>query len=293
MTKILVIGSNGQLGSELKKKFTHNDNFFFVGKETIDVLNQEKLKNFIELLKPNLIINCVAYTNVIEAENNLACFDLNHIYVRKLAEICHKNHIFLIHFSTDYVFDGKKESPYSELDNPNPQNNYGKSKLLGDLAIQKIMDNYLIIRCSWIFSGTSNCFITKIYNQLKEKDSIKVDSISLGNPLYVGDLADVIYKFIKKFNKNKFNKNDSGIYNFCSMPITTWHGLSEKFCNFLQDNEKINKKINILQNNKINNHGLLRPKNTSLDTTKIKSYLGIEDYFWEKKFENVVKNLAR
>ena len=93
--------------------------------------------------------------------------------------------IFSYSFSTDYVFDGKRK-PILWLDNPNPQNNYGKSKLLGDLTpIQKIMDNYLIIRCSWIFSGTSNCFITKIYNQLQRKDSIKVDSISIGNPHYM------------------------------------------------------------------------------------------------------------
>ena len=153
--KLLVTGANGQLGQTIKENYESDPSFdiIFVSKNELDITNDEEIKTFFENQKFNYCINCAAYTNVDQSESNPdLAFKVNAQGVKNLAIQCKKHKIILIHISTDYVFDGKNQVPYTEEDEPNPINQYGKSKLLGETYIQEVMECYFIIRTSWLYS---------------------------------------------------------------------------------------------------------------------------------------------
>ena len=162
MTNILVTGSNGQLGLELKKvsKEYPNYKFLFSDIDSLDITDFDAVRHFIIQNKIEVILNCAAYTAVDQAEDNVELADLvNHLAVYNIAKICNERKIKLIHISTDYVFDGNGKVPYLETDNPNPISIYGKTKLDGELAIIKInLKNSIIIRTSWVYSNFGNNF---------------------------------------------------------------------------------------------------------------------------------------
>ena len=291
MNKILIIGSDGQVGSEIKKQ-KNNNNFIFLSRAELDVSDALKLEFLINNIKPDLIVNCVAYTNVRNAKNDTNCISVNVDYVKHLVDICFLNDIFLIHFSTDYVYNGNKATPYIEDDQTDPINFYGQSKLQGDKIIIKKLKKYLIIRASWIFSGTNNCFLTKIYNQMKKSKTIQVDNISLGNPLYVGDLVSIILLIISKYEKGGISSCDTGVYNYCSQPETTWFNFANEFCKYLYEHGYIEGPMKIIKNNEPDKT-LLRPQNSRLDIKKIKKLLNINDTFWKDSFGSVVNNLQK
>ena len=155
-TKVLVTGANGQLGSTIKELYsTNQDNiqFTFTTKAELDISNKNEIKKFFSKNNFDYCINCAAFTNVEQAEKTPEiAFKINAKAVKHLAKICKVTNTVLIHISTDYVFDGSKNEPYSELDIPNPINEYGKSKLLGEQYIQQILNSYFIIRTSWLYS---------------------------------------------------------------------------------------------------------------------------------------------
>ena len=156
MSNILVTGSNGQLGSEIKdisKNYSYD--FLFTSKDDLDISNEENLKNFIELNKIDIIINCAAYTSVDKAESDEANADkINNKSVKSLASIAKEKNIKLIHISTDYIFDGKNYRPYVETDITNPNSVYGKTKLDGENGMIEINPmNSIIIRTSWVYSS--------------------------------------------------------------------------------------------------------------------------------------------
>ena len=155
-TTILVTGANGQLGLTIKELFANNNlglDFTFVTKEQLDITNKTALNNFFTKNHFDYCINCAAYTNVEQAEKTPEiAFKVNAEGVKYLAEVCKETNTTLIHISTDYVFDGEKETPYTVEDLPNPINEYGKSKLLGEHYIQESLSNHFIVRTSWLYS---------------------------------------------------------------------------------------------------------------------------------------------
>ena len=219
MKNILITGANGQLGSEIKtiaKNFADN-NYFFTDIPELDITNKTTVFDFCKNNKITHIINCAAYTAVDLAETEIELSNLiNSTAPKILAEISKQLNIKIIHISTDYVFDGTNHRPYTEIDNPNPTSQYGKSKLEGEKNILTNPDT-IIIRTSWLYSSFGNNFVKTIINLTKQHDKLTIISDQVGTPTYALDLANVILEIItnKKFI--------SGIYNFSNHGVASWY----------------------------------------------------------------------
>jgi dTDP-4-dehydrorhamnose reductase len=206
MKNILITGSDGQLGCELKIISRDYDGYAFTytNKSQLDITNHSEVNDFIISNRINIIINCAAYTAVDNAENQLIIADkINHLAVKNLADISKNRNIQLIHISTDYVFDGENFKPYSEIDDPNPQSVYGKSKLAGEVAIRKINPpNSIIIRTSWVYSNYGKNFLKTMISLSEKRDEISVVVDQIGTPTCAADLAETILTILPKI-KNK------------------------------------------------------------------------------------------
>ncbi len=212
---ILVTGSNGQLGSELKKISTAYSQykFTFLTREELPLEKPAIIENYFEANQFDFMINCAAYTAVdkAESEKELA-FRINATAAGELAVICRKNHTKFIHISTDYVFDGNAQIPYKEDSLTNPQTVYGASKLAGErLVVEENLDA-IIIRTSWVYSSYGNNFVKTMLRLFQEKDEINVVNDQIGSPTYAADLAEVIMKLISagQWYEGIFNFSNEG-----------------------------------------------------------------------------------
>ncbi len=239
--KILVLGSRGQVGRCLKDQFKKtNLEVFFTSRKKIDVTNFDQTKKIILSIAPDVIINSTAYTDVDKAENNKDHADnVNHLAVRNLAVICNEIDCWLIHISTDYVFDGISQLPYCEDDITNPQTIYGKSKLMGELAIQSLHFKHIIIRTAWIYSEYGNNFLKTMLKLEARSTKVGVVDDQIGCPTYAQDIAKCIVEIIIQLGSN----NESmGIYHFCGDTKLSWFNFAEEI--FIQY-KKIKKSCNI------------------------------------------------
>ena len=204
---ILITGSDGQLGKVIADYSITNNmyNYYFTNKSQLDVTNFDQISNYVSYNNINLIINCASLTNVNFAEKNSTLANLvNSISTQHLVNVCHHNKTQLIHISTDYVFDGKKKSPYRENDVTNPINIYGLTKLSGEKKILNSgLKNSIIIRTSWIYSEYNNNFLSKILNQTNNNSKIKIIKNKFGSPTNSHDLIESIFKIIPKIKNNK------------------------------------------------------------------------------------------
>ena len=221
-TKALITGSKGQLGQTIQQLFgLHEGNieFTYVSKNELDITNKNQVDSYFNQNKFSYCINCAAYTNVEEAEKTPEnAFKVNAEGVKHLAESCLKNKIILIHISTDYVFDGKKNKPYTEEDVPNPINEYGKSKLLGEQYIQEILSDYFIIRTSWLYSKDfGHNFYKTIINKINDKQELRIITSQKGIPTNCVELSKFIVALIKT------QQHSFGIYHFSALGKATWY----------------------------------------------------------------------
>lgn len=240
MKKVLVTGANGQLGKCLQKIAPQFKNleFTFKNSKDLDITDALSIKKTFNLVDFDYCINCAAYTDVEQAETtpDLA-FKVNAEGVKNLAFACKKSKVGLIHISTDYVFDGEKKEPYSIDDIPNPINEYGKSKLLGEKYIQKIMINYCIIRTSWLYSEFGKNFYTTILKKAKVGENLSVTDSQTGCPTNANNLADYILNILSS------NIKRLGIYHFTDSEILNWYEFAEKILadNNLTQNVRLEK----------------------------------------------------
>lgn len=209
--KTLIVGANGMLGSDLCKEFpdaiklTHKD---------LDITNKTQVLEHIQKINPDLVINAAAYTNVDGCEDNKElAFQVNGYGPGNLAEACKKIGSILIHFSTDYIFDGSK-SEYSEIDTPNPINVYGRSKLFGEQKIAENLENYRIIRISWLFGKSGKNFVETMLKFSDEMNEVRVVNDQFGKPTYTVDLAGRIREIAGL---------DPGIYHLTNEGICSWY----------------------------------------------------------------------
>ncbi|MEO7975771.1 dTDP-4-dehydrorhamnose reductase [Flavobacterium sp.] len=220
MKKILVTGANGQLGSELSVISSNYSEYewFFADRQQVTLDNLDLLKEQLNKIKPDVILNCGAYTAVdkAETENELA-FTVNHLAVELIAKYTAENNIQLIHISTDYVFDGSSSIALDEEKVTNPINVYGASKLAGELACLKENPNSIIIRTSWVYSKFGNNFVKTMQRLMQEKESINVVNDQVGSPTYAADLAQAMLDILK------FKNWIPGIYNYSNEGEISWY----------------------------------------------------------------------
>src|SRR5690554_5847933 len=223
MHNILVTGSNGQLGNEFRLVVEEKDkinNYYFTDVADLDITNKNDVSKFLVANNIDIVVNCAAYTNVDKAEDDKEKADLiNHIGPKNLAEVCRERNGYLIHISTDYVFDGTKNTPYVETDETNPLGVYGETKLRGENAIINSGCEYVIIRSSWFYSSFGKNFLKTMQKLTAEKETVNVVFDQVGTPTYAGDLAEAIIKFIEIDIKEVRNQ----IYHFSNEGVCSWY----------------------------------------------------------------------
>lgn len=241
--KILITGSNGQLGKTFKHNKINSFSYTFCNKDNLNFLNKDKITRILNNIKPQIIINCAAYTAVDEAENNeLQASIINFEAVDIISKWCRQNQVFLIHFSTDYVFDGKKEEPYSEDDIPNPLSIYGKTKYLGEQAFLKSKCAGVCLRTSWVHSKYGKNFFLTMKNLFTKNQKIKIVNDQFGVPTTTNFLVKITEIIIKeKMNTNNVPK----ILHAVPSNYTNWY----KFGLVILENLKKNINQELLINN--------------------------------------------
>lgn len=285
MFNILVTGSNGQLGSEIKELSSlYPHNFFFTCKDNLDITNAQAIEAFI--LKNNItaIINCAAYTAVDKAESDQENADkINHQAVKYLATIAKENNIKLIHISTDYVFDGTNYKPYKETDSTNPQSIYGKTKLAAENAIREINPkNSIIIRTSWLYSSYGSNFVKTMLRLGKEKESLGVVYDQIGTPTYAGDLAKVILDIIPYIQNPTLE-----IYHYSNEGVLSWYDFAKEIMKMA----KLTCKVNPIETSQYPTPAK-RPLFSLLNKSKIKNYYNIEMPYWKDSLKECLCKLG-
>jgi len=224
MTKILLTGKKGQLGQELELLLPQVGEVIALGKEELDLSQGNQIRDCINHYQPDLIVNAGAYTAVdkAETESDLA-YAVNADAPTILAESAEKIGARLVHFSTDYVFDGEKHKPYTEADQPNPIGVYGKSKLAGEQGIQKHCSNYIILRTAWVYGvyGQGN-FVKTMLRLGEEREALKVVSDQIGTPTWTNDIAKVIVGLITQLPSSPVQE----IYHFTNSGVASWYDFS-------------------------------------------------------------------
>ena len=225
--KVLVLGSQGQLGQCLQDQFTQtNYQVIFHCRADTDIANFAETSDNLSSLNPDVVVNASAYTAVDKAEiQQILANQINHLAVDNLAKVCEKIGCFLIHVSTDYVFDGKASQPYQEDDQTNPQGVYGVSKLAGEIAIQRTDYRFLIIRTAWVFSEYGNNFFKTMLRLGAERDSLSIVGDQIGSPTYAQDIARLIVGLVPQIESNNV---ESGLYHFCGDTACSWHQFAEE-----------------------------------------------------------------
>lgn len=232
--KVLVTGYTGQLGFDVIRELKAR-NIECIGtiRNEFSLTDTEKMQAFVKAYKPDAVIHCAAYMNVNEAEDNKdLCMLVNYSSTKELAKICKEIDAKMIYISTDYVFAGSGEGFYEINNDKEPQNVYGKSKLKGELAIQKILDKYFIIRTSWLFGINGNNFIKYVLSEQKKGNKLRIVNDQIGSPTYTVDLAKLLCDMSLS---DKY-----GIYHATNEGICSWYDFACEI--FKQADIKINVK---------------------------------------------------
>ena len=210
--KILITGARGQLGTEFVNFFeSRNFNFVAFGREELDITNFDKVYAVIKEVKPDFVINCSAYNQVDRAEEDLhTAFKVNAIGVYNLAVVSREVGAKLIHYSTDYVFDGSKETFYVEEDQPNPLSIYGKSKLLGEVLVGDVVEDFLIFRVSWVYGRGRQNFLYKLREWAKTREFLKIAVDEFSVPTSTKTIVDVTLRAMASGLSGLYHLTNSG-----------------------------------------------------------------------------------
>lgn len=283
---VLVTGSKGQLGQAIEsisKNYKEID-FVFCPSSELDISNLDHCKAVFNTYEPNYCINAAAYTAVDKAESEPEKAQLiNVIGAQNLAEVCKKHNTVLLHISTDFVFDGKKRSPYLEDDIPNPTGVYGQTKLDGEKAIRAVFDHYFIIRTSWVYSQFGNNFMKTMLRLASERESLSVVNDQIGTPTNAVDLAEALMTIICHTEMNAAegeNIRNYGIYNFSNEGQCSWYDFAKK----IFEVNKIKIDLQPILTTSFPTPAR-RPAYSVLDKSKIKSTFDLTIKTWNESLE--------
>ena len=284
--KYLIVGKDGQLGREFIKwlsgglvKSLNREKVEWesVGSKECDITNLNQVLKVFESVKPDIVINCAAYNFVDKAEvDYINAFKVNAIGPKNLAFVCSKYNAFLVHYSTDYVFDGKKEGLYTEIDEPNPINQYGKSKLAGETFVKEEFEEYLIFRVSWVYGEGENNFIYKLLQWTKTQEYLKIACDEFSIPTSTRIIADITFKALNNGLKGLFHLTNSG--------YASRYGWAKEIVSV----KKIDKFIYPVSK-EIFNLPAKRPDFSAMSNSKISKALGVEISIWEWELRNFLR----
>ena len=296
--RIMLTGATGQVGWELARSLMPLGQVVVLTRSQCDLSQPQTLSGIVQEIKPDVIVNAAAYTAVDKAEEEEAlATTINGTAVGVLAEEAKKLNALLIHYSTDYVFDGNKPIPYLEEDIPNPINAYGRSKLAGEKALSQVGCDYLIFRTSWVYAAHGNNFVKTMLRLARERDELKVVADQFGAPTCAELIADITALALYKINNNPHLEDAlTGTYHLTAAGKTNWHS----FCQFILETA-----IEFDYKLRISSEGVIplttaeypmsakRPINSLLDTSKLNNIFGIVAPFWEPHATRMIREVTQ
>ena len=296
--KIVLFGQNGQIGSFLLKQVSQEHAYEVIsfGRAEVDFENYRLIDDILRKYRPQVVINAVAFTNVEESEVKCDVVDkVNHLAAKQLALSSKAINALLIHFSSDFVFNGSKASPYLESDIPNPLNYYGQSKLNGDQAILEHSGKHIIFRCSWVYSYASNNFPNRLLQKSLFQEKLFVVDDTWGAPTSAFLIANVVCKILFQYYLSH-NSNDfpSGIYNIAAHGKTTWFNFAKCLFDLLLKKKLLDAYPEILPISSESYHSnVQRPRNSVLDMSKILQEFEIDIPDWQTDLKEWVSGYTK
>ena len=286
--KILVTGSKGQLGSKIKDLSVdfQSFSFSFTDLDELDITNFNSVLDFFKFEKPDIVINCAAYTAVDKAEDDYEnAFKINALGPENLAKAFNVHNSKFIHISTDYVFDGKeREKPYLESDFTSPQSVYGSTKLEGENLVLKNLQDAIIVRTAWLYSEYGHNFVKTMLNLAQSRTELSVVNDQVGSPTYAGDLAQAILQISMQYFEENYWK--SGVYHFSNLGKCTWFEFAKEIFKIKNINIKVNPVTSEEFPSKVK-----RPKYSVLDKEKIITTYKIDVPDWRDSLKIVLEKL--
>ncbi|MCX7986766.1 MAG: dTDP-4-dehydrorhamnose reductase [Bacteroidales bacterium] len=283
---VLVTGSNGQLGNEIKKlSLTFNGlKFYFHDIDTLDITRFDELEKAFESIKPFAVVNCAAYTAVDKAESESEkAFLINADAVSNIAHCAEKFGSWVLHISTDYVFDGTHHLPYRETDYTNPLSVYGKSKLAGEKLLSEI-DKMIIVRTSWLYSTFGHNIVKTIRRLALEKDTLSFVCDQIGSPTYAADLAEALMRILSQIATSPNDLSIAGIYHYANEGICSWYDFA---CSTVELS-RLSCKVRPIETHEYPTPAK-RPSFSVLNKSKIKTTFGLEIPWWKDSLAKAIE----
>ena len=296
--KLLLFGSNGQVGWELQRSLAPLGSVKACDRHTVDLENPRAVTAAINDYSPDVIVNAAAYTAVDKAESEPdKAESVNAKAVELLANEAKRRNIWLLHYSTDYVFDGEKSGLYSETDKPNPLNTYGSSKLQGEIALQESGCRHLIFRTSWVYSARGSNFVKTIVRLAGEKDRMDIVADQVGAPTSAVFIADATATCLYRVaHGDEFGAQVVGVYHLTASGSTSWHG----FARYLLDELHSRNSERRLRSQNVHpvttaryRSAAKRPLNSRLDTQKLTDTFSIYPPSWQFHVQRLIAELCR
>lgn len=277
--KVLINGRNGQVSHELQRRLGAVGELIVLGRDQLDLAQPDQIRRQVQNVRPDLIINAAAHTAVDLAESEpQAAFAINAVAPGILAEEALALDIPLIHYSTDYVFDGLKADPYNEDDTPNPLGVYGKSKLAGEQAIKDVQGKHLILRTSWVYSTHGRNFLLTMQRLLQEKPELRVVADQIGAPTWAGTIANSTLALIERWRANEVA--NWGTYHLSAQGETSWFGFAQAIGEALRQQGKPCATLLPIPSSDYPTPAA-RPLNSRLDCSRLQRDWGVSQPDWQ------------
>ncbi|PMZ86915.1 MULTISPECIES: dTDP-4-dehydrorhamnose reductase [unclassified Pseudomonas] len=277
--KILINGRHGQVSHELQQRLGAVGELVVLGRDQLDLAQPDQIRHQVQNIRPDLIINAAAHTAVDLAESEpQSAFAINAVAPGILAEEALALDIPLIHYSTDYVFDGMKAGPYNEDDTPNPLGVYGKSKLAGEQAIRDVQGQYLILRTSWVYSTHGRNFLLTMQRLLQEKPELRVVADQIGAPTWAGTIANSTLALIQRWQTSQVT--NWGTYHLSAQGETSWFGFAQAIGEALRQQGKPCADLLPIPSSDYPTPAA-RPLNSRLDCSRLQRDWGVSQPDWQ------------
>ncbi len=298
MTRILLTGKNGQIGWELQRTLATLGEVIALDRHGMDLANPDSIRRVIREIKPTLIVNAAAYTAVDKAESEPElAMTINGVAPGILAEEAKQLNAAMVHYSTDYVFDGNKDSPYVESDSLNPFNVYGRTKLEGERAIQAIGVSHLIFRTSWVYGTRGKNFLLTILRLAKERDELRIVDDQVGAPTWSRMIAEATAQILAQLyspithHRSPFTQV-SGTYHLSAAGQTSWFGFAKTALEFARHDQGggVAQLIPIPASDYA--ASAKRPKNSLISNRKLNAAFNITMPFWDASLERCLSEMV-
>jgi dTDP-4-dehydrorhamnose reductase len=287
--KILIIGRTGQVGWELRRCFAPSAKVVAVDYPEINLSDADGLRNLVQSTQPRVVINAAAYTAVDKAESEPEqCLAINGLAPGVLARAAAEVDALLVHYSTDYVFNGRQARPYLETDEADPAGVYGATKLAGDLAVQEVGGQYLVFRLCWVYGNRGNNFLRTIQRLARERETLRVVNDQVGCPTWSRLIAQTTALAVGQVLASSQPEWYSGFYHLAAGGCTSWHGFAERIVARLPESERKCRVVQAIPTSEYPTPAK-RPAYSVLDCGRLESTFGLRLPDWAEMLDLVLE----